>query len=343
MPTFTVRGKRIRAQIRLHGVSDSETFGSKAEARAWATAREAEIIAGARGLVVKGKTIRAMVDRYIKDVCPTHRGEHWEALRLNMLLREWGVPGKMVDTVSPDDVGALRDKRLRSVGKSTVRRELVLLGSVFEAARREWRWCASNPVRDVKKPPPAQPRTRLIQPREYRALLRALKYRPGQIPVTKTQWVGAAWCLAIRSGMRAGEILGLTWDHVDLEARVATLPLTKNGTARQVPLFKSAIRIIKALAPEDVTRTNAPIFAGLSSASLDALWRKCRKAAKVSGLNFHDSRATAITMLAKRLDVLDLARLTGHRDLKMLMTYYRKTASEIAAENSPRNSSLARR
>ena len=327
MATFTERGKRVRVQIRLHGIKDGATFGSKTEARAWATAREAEIIAGARGMVVRGKTVRAMLERYIREVCPTHRGARWEELRLNLLLREWGVAGKHVDTVSPDDVGALRDKRLKSVGKSTVRRELVLLGAVFEAARREWRWCASNPVRDVRKPPAAQPRARLIQPREYRALLRALRYRPGQRPDLKMQWVGAAWCLAVRTGMRAGEILALEWARVDLERKFAVLPLTKNGTAREVPLFPRALHILAAL-PH---KTDEPrIFWPLKSDNLDAIYRDARARAGVNGLHFHDARHTASTMLARRLTALELARTFGHTDLRMVMVYYNESAASIA-------------
>lgn len=337
MATYTERGKRVRVQIRLHGVKDGATFPNKTAARAWATAREAEIIAGARGMVVKGKTVAGMFDRYIREVCPTHRGARWEELRLKLLLRAWGIPGRAVDAVSPDDVGALRDKRLQSVGKSTVRRELVLLGSVFEVARREWRWCAANPVRDVRKPPAGQSRNRTIQPREYRAILRAMKYRPGQNPVTKTQWVGAAWCLAIRSGMRAGEILGLTWDHVDLARKVAVLPVTKNGTAREVPLFPRALRILEVLSAvrfaADEARTG-PVFP-ITPDALDALYRKARRAAGIAGLTFHDSRHTASTMLARRLTALELARTFGHQDLRMVMVYYNESASNIANRVTP--------
>jgi integrase len=63
----------------------------------------------------------------------------------------------------------------------------------------------------------------------------------------------------------------------------------------------------------------------------DALFRKCRDRAGIVGLHFHDSRHEAITRLAQRLDVLDLARMVGHRDLKMLQAYYNATAEEIAA------------
>jgi integrase len=57
-----------------------------------------------------------------------------------------------------------------------------------------------------------------------------------------------------------------------------------------------------------------PVFA-LKSAQLDVLWRKLRDRAGIVDLTFHDSRHEAITRLAKKLDVLSLARMVGHRNL----------------------------
>jgi len=53
---------------------------------------------------------------------------------------------------------------------------------------------------------------------------------------------------------------------------------------------------------------------------------------KIKDLTFHDTRHEAITRLAKKLDVLDLARMVGHRDIKQLLTYYNKSAKEIASQ-----------
>ena len=132
-----------------------------------------------------------------------------------------------------------------------------------------------------------------------------------------------AFLFAIESGMRAGEIVGMRWDAVDLERRVVTLPMTKNGDARQVPLSSEAVRLLKAL-PE-----GEPVFQ-LSSQNLDALFRKMRDRAAIEGLNFHDSRHEAITRLSRKLDVLALAKMVGHRDIKMLQRYYDATAEELA-------------
>ncbi|WP_161728038.1 tyrosine-type recombinase/integrase [Methylibium sp. T29] len=63
---------------------------------------------------------------------------------------------------------------------------------------------------------------------------------------------------------------------------------------------------------------------------MDALFRKARKTAGLEGFTFHDARATALTRMAKKVDVLQLARISGHKDIKMLMVYYRETSADIA-------------
>ena len=68
----------------------------------------------------------------------------------------------------------------------------------------------------------------------------------------------------------------------------------------------------------------------INSNSLDALFRKYRDKAGISGLHFHDTRHEAITRLAKKLNVLDLARMVGHKKLNQLMTYYNESAEELA-------------
>ena len=123
--------------------------------------------------------------------------------------------------------------------------------------------------------------------------------------------------------MRAGEICRLVSEDIDIERRVARLTHTKNGLPRDVPLSSEAIRLIQVLPVGD------PIF-GLSTAQLDALWRKVRDRAEIVDLTFHDSRHAAITRLAKKLDVLALARMVGHKDLRQLQTYYNETAEELA-------------
>lgn len=127
---------------------------------------------------------------------------------------------------------------------------------------------------------------------------------------------------ALETAMRAGEIARLR--HEDITGRVARLHHTKNGHPRDVPLSQAALALIEALQPLD------PVF-GLEPRQIDVLFRKIRDKAGVVGLTFHDSRAYAITHLSKKLDVLELARMVGHKNIAQLMTYYRATADDLAS------------
>jgi integrase len=69
----------------------------------------------------------------------------------------------------------------------------------------------------------------------------------------------------------------------------------------------------------------------VSAASLDALFRKARRRAGLEGFTFHDARGTALTRLSRLLGVLELARISGHRDLRTLMDHYYREAPEAVA------------
>jgi len=108
------------------------------------------------------------------------------------------------------------------------------------------------------------------------------------------------------------------------------LPLTKNGYARDVPLSAEARRIIEQLRPLNGERDT--VF-DVSVASLDALFRKARARARIEDLHFHDTRREALTRLSKIFDVMKLARISGHRDLRVLQNvYYAPTVGDLAAK-----------
>lgn len=129
---------------------------------------------------------------------------------------------------------------------------------------------------------------------------------------------------AIETAMRAGEIAGLTWADIDLDKRIAFLPQTKNGFSRKVPLSAEAIRLINQM-----DRETEAVF-NLSTAQIDSLFRKAKAMALIEDLHFHDMRHEAITRLAGKLNILELARMVGHRDLKQLQVYFNLSAEDMA-------------
>lgn len=323
MATFRKRKNSWRAEVYRKGIRKSETFATRAAAIAWATSVEADIIAEKRG-EIPNKTFDDLLVKYRDDVAAHKRGERWERLRIELLRRDTKLSGIKLREFNATHAAAWRDRRLKEVSAASVRREWTILSHMANIAVKEWHWLHENPFKAVRRPPPAKSRDRRPTAGEIKALMHTLGYeRHGDVD-TKTARVGAAFLFAIETGMRAGEIAGLTADRVDLKARTAKLAETKNGHARVVPLTTEAVRII-----EQVQGAASTVFQ-LETSTIDALFRKAKKRALIENLTFHDSRHEAITRLSKKLDVLDLARMVGIRDLRILMVYYNATAAEIA-------------
>lgn len=334
MATFRKRGRTWRVEVYLGGVRVSATRATKAEAAAWARQREADILAHRRGEII-ARSVRQALARYSAEVSPGHRGARWEQIRLAKLAKVLPFIDRRLEEVRTADIAAWRDAAIagipgedgsaRPLAPASVRREMVLLRGVFEVARREWGWLHVNPCAGIRWPSAGRPRDRRILPAEVDALLLALDYEIGSTPTRASHRVAVAFLLALETAMRAGELCGLTWADVDQTARAATLPETKNGERRAVPLSRAALDLLAVLPGE------GPTVLGIGPRSLDVIFRRARDRAGILDLHFHDARHEAITRLARRLDVLDLARMIGHRDLKSLRVYYNATPAEIAA------------
>lgn len=306
--SYEKRGKKTRARVIVGGKRISATFQTKAEANKWASALEA---------TGSTATVGDALTRYADTVSPTKRGARWEIVRLRLIGRD-SLASVRVSALTPAHIADWRDRRLQEVSNGSVAREMNLIRSVFEVARREWGWLTVNPVKDVRIPLSPASRKRRITDDEIERLTFAFGLADGLTAETAMNRTGLAFLFALETAMRAGEIIGLKPE--DIGAKSVTLPRTKNGDIRAVPLSPRA-REILALLPDGFR---------LDPATRDVLFRKARDRAEIKDLRFHDSRAEAIWRLSKKLDVLELARVIGHRDLRSLMLYYQITADELA-------------
>lgn len=326
MATFQKRGTSWRAIVRKLGVVQSETFPTKTVAQAWAAQTEADIIAGKRG-DIPNKTFGQLLEKYRDEVSPSKKGERWERLRINLILRDEIAKVKLADLRQPD-FAAWRDRRLVEVSPASVRREWVLLSSACSTALKEWHWLKDHPMKGVKIPQHGKPRDRIATQDELDRLAVALGYRHDIAPRSVGARVGAAMLFAVETAMRAGEITALDWKDVHISKRFLRVAGHEGGgkteaAIRDVPLSPEAIRLLRQAGGE------SSVFQ-LTTAQIDANFRKAKKLAGVEGLTFHDLRHTAITRLARKLDVLALARMVGHRDLRMLQLYYNESAEDMA-------------
>jgi integrase len=181
-----------------------------------------------------------LLARYRDQVSPTKRSAHTEASRINAMLRR-PIVHRTLAKLTSADVATYRDERLKDAAPATVVRELNTLSHAIETALREWGlWLPRNPVKLVRRPSVPQGRKRRLEDGEEERLLAACDR--GRTPLLKQLVI-----LAIETGMRRGELLGLRWEHVQLIKRIVHLPLTKNGESRDVPLSRRATDTLTAL------------------------------------------------------------------------------------------------
>jgi len=296
-----------RVQVYVNGIRKSKTFPSKTEAKMWGQRMEIEL---ADSKPDGGYTFGDAVDKYKADVSSKKDGEVWEVRRLEAMRELFGNDTELLGIDTPQ-IAEWRDTRLKTVSASTVVREANLLRNLFNLARREWKWMDHTPFDGVKLPKENAPRHQVWTWQLIKRVLRAPR-------VGKTREMQLAFHIALRSGMRLGEVLAAPANY-DAKRRVVVIK-TKTEARAQIPIGRIAGRLISGAA-----------FFTVGANEGSVLFSKLCRELLIEGLTFHDTRGTALTHLSKKVDVLTLAKISRHKDLSLLSNvYYRATADSIA-------------
>lgn len=272
----------------------------------------------------KEQIFSTIVNSYLENESIKHKGYRWEALRLKKIIREFPeLANKSINKIDQADLINFRNKRLKFVQGTSVRREMKLLGSVFRYAIRDLLLITENPLTNVDKPKENPHREMRISKNDIDTLMNAFGYSD-EIPlVLKKHQAAWAFLFALETAMRLSEITNIEWEHIAED--YVLLPETKNGSARRVPLNKNALKLLDRTKGLDEIKVLT-----ISASSLSTTFRKYRNKTLLKELNFHDTRHEACTRFAQIMPIQDLAKITGHKDLAMLMRYYNPTASELA-------------
>lgn len=362
MGTITKRGEwQWQAKVRRKGYpAQSRTFSYKEDAEKWVRALEREADSG--GLVdrreAEKNTLGAVLRRYQEEVTPSKKSAAIESVKIDVILKDATLPKLKMSAVTSSAVAGWRDRRLKQVSGATVNREIDVLSTVLNHARREWGIHVENPIPFVKRPEKARARDRRFSSQEEAYLLAALtggeRLSDGTFSKgARNPWLLPLVRLAIETAMRRGELLALTWENVNLKRQTAHLPDTKNGDPRTVPLSTRAVAILDSLPKpepdddEEVQRVGAVFpttalalrkgFARAIERAQEQYRADCKQAKRrpvvgfLEDVHFHDTRHEAASRLAEKLtNVLELSAVTGHKDLRMLKRYYHPRAEDLA-------------
>lgn len=235
---------------------------------------------------------------------------------------------KQIHEVTPQDLNKWKHLRLKKVQPSSVNREMSAISPVFTYAMEELYLIDENPFSKVSRPKSPEARHRRISEAEIERLLIVANYTPKVLPRTIEQWVAWVFLFALATCMRRGEILGLTRDCV-FPSHIF-LADTKNGTSRNVPLNDEASELLSVLPLDSLNPMDRVI--PVENGSFRAVWHRLQKRALLTDLHFHDTRHEAISRFVHKykMPVETLAKITGHKDLCVLLnTYYNPTVDEM--------------
>lgn len=315
-----------RVKVRLKGFPvQHATFERLTDARKWAQNTESAIREGRyfKTTEAKRRTLSELIDRYIKDVLPNKPKNSKNTLRhLNWWKDELGS-FFLVD-ISPAMIAEKRDQlaagittRHKKRSPSTVVRYLTALSAALTMAVKEWHWLDDSPMRRVTKPQEPRGRVRFLSDDERARLLVECKN-------SDSDYLYTAVVLALSTGARRMEILGLDWKSIDLTRGVITLEETKNGERRALPLAGHALDLMKEHAK--IRRVNCPlVFPSKNLKSpidLRTPFENALKRAEITDFRWHDLRHSCASYLAMNgASLAEIAEILGHKTLQMVKRY----------------------
>ena len=214
---------------------------------------------------------------------------------------------------------------MREVAAATVLRELNLISHTLDIATKEWGLpLPYNPAKLVRRPLVRNERSRRLTEGEEVRLLAACD-------IGRTTWMKPLIVLALETGMRRGELLDLKWTDLDLSRRIAHVRRSKNGEHRAVPLTRRATATLAEM-QETTPNLTGPVVP-VSGNAVRLAFERIRARAGLADVRFHDLRHEAISRLFEfGLRELEVAEISGHRELRMLRRYTHLRASDLVAK-----------
>jgi integrase len=238
--------------------------------------------------------------------------ESFYRLRLKAM---WGR--RRLDEVRPRDVADMQERlRREGLSNATVNRYTAMVKRVFNVALQWELYEGRNPAQRAEMRR-EQGRERFLTDAELVALFQALELEPNRTAACAIAFLAA-------TGARRGEALGAKWEHIDVERRIWTAPLSKSGKRRHIPLSDAALRILAKAPRVD----GCPwLFPGTNPekpmADLKKAWARVKHGAGIEGeFCLHQLRHTyASRLVGQGRSLYEVGQLLGHAGTAMTMRY----------------------
>jgi integrase len=271
------------------------------------------------------RTLEQVIDEYLQYKADAGKRSLREDRRIltRRIVPAFGADLSVRALTGPA-IAQYQRERIGQVSAYTVANELTVLRHMLRLAKR---WGYVDQVPDVDMPRKPEGRQRYLEANEIGRLLAACRR-------SRNPYLAAIVTIAVNTGMRKAEILGLTWERIDLSTSRITLYQTKSGKPRGVPMNRAVYDALVTLQPDAEQRAGL-VF----RRSADRAWGQIRRAfttalerAEITSFRFHDLRHTAAShMVMRGASLKDVQEILGHADYKMTMRYSHLSPAHLRA------------
>ncbi len=253
-----------------------------------------------------------MIDDFLarqKDRLRSYRG-------YERMGKDWKaeLPGRSLRQVMPGDIERYVARRIPDVQPATINRHLAFLKRVYSVAIADGK-AEQNPVKAVKLLKENNARTRFLSEDEQSKLFEELQ--PDEQPLV---------LVALHTGLRRGEQFTLRWEYVDLARRILTVPRSKSGELRRVPLNDEVLELLRGLPSRLKSPWVFPSTTGETPMDAQNFYNRvfvpALERAGIEDFHWHDLRHTFGSRLAMAgVDLRTLQEVMGHKTLAMTLRY----------------------
>lgn len=294
------------------------------EARTWKAQEETKRRQGMYfpTMTSKQNKLDELIDRYIAKVLPS-KPKNARNTQQHLLWWKTQLGNLSLNKISADVIAQTRDLLMdkpnrygKPLSPKTANRYLASLSVALTYGVEECGWLHTNPCLLISKFNEGPSRNRFLSKEEIDRLLEACKK-------SKSKNLYPMIFLAMRSGMRLGELQKLEWVDVNLSQNVVFLRDTKNSLPRSVPLSNEAKAVLENIAP--IQDRKGLVFKNKRPGNKVSIYKAFYKAialAAIDDLHIHDFRHLFCTTAAQSgASILQIKAITGHQTLQQLSRY----------------------
>ena len=207
------------------------------------------------------------------------------------------------------------NRKAQGLEAASVNRELAVLKHFFSMAVK-WKKLKESPARDVKRFKGEVKRVRFLMPVEIQNLLCNCEgLLKGLLKPMVT--------VAVHTGMRKGELLGLQWGQVSFEQGIISLFDTKNHERRDIPMDETVKVILKGIERKGDLIFSSRVGIRINETQLHFVFHEALEKSGITDFRWHDLRHTFASNLIMQegVELNDVRELLGHKNISMTLRY----------------------